>query len=72
VWGAGPRVSTVASCFPHTTVPPPGLNVAGCYPLPQAVGLEEGALESVKVIAFSLRDPGSLASSSSLPRNLIL
>lgn len=27
-------------------------------PLPQAVGLEEGALESVKVTAFSLRDPG--------------
>lgn len=72
VWGAGPRVSTVASCFPHIAAPPPRLDVAGCHPLPQAVGLEEGVLDSVKVKAFSLRDPGLLASSSSLLRNLIL
>lgn len=58
--------------FPTPRPLPLGSMSPGVTPLPQAVGLEEGALESVKVIAFSLRDPGLPASFSSLPRNLIL
>lgn len=68
VWGAGQERCGQAA-FP-TTAPPPSR-----YPNSPAIGalgLEEGAPESFKVIVLSSRDPGFPDSFSYLPRNLIL
>lgn len=68
MWGAGQERCGQAA-FP-TTAPPPSR-----YPNSPAIGalgLEEGAPESFKVIVLSSRDPGFPDSFSYLPRNLIL
>ena len=52
--------------LPLLSTPPPLTQPSG------VVRLEEGALESLKVIALSLWDSGFPGSSSYLPRNLIL
>lgn len=71
MWGAGKEHCGQAA-FP-TTAPPPSLNTAPHLPRPSGVvRLEEGALESFKVIALSPWDLGFPESSSYLPRNLIL
>lgn len=58
-----------AGCLPHHGASP----FAHRPPHPSgALGLEEGELESFKVIALFPRDPGFPDNSSYLPRNLIL
>lgn len=64
VRGGGGPGALWAGCFPHHGASP-SLTT-------RAVGLEEGALESFKVIALSSQDPGFPDSFSYLPKNLIL